>query len=540
MGPCVWAICPGLACSQPLVMPPQSSPALLTALLSAAAASAASANPSADSAASAAPFRFANMHGDGMVLQMAPQRAQVWGFCSPGDEVTVTVVALPSAAAAAAPIRANISRWLGNSTWSAMLPPTEGSLTTAYTITAVSKLTGASSSIAGVLFGDVHFCSGQSNMDKTISYLANKTAETADMLNYPAIRMFHIGQWNGGLGGHPITPHTPQAEVQPYPVNGPSLNWTAPCTNMTAAATAAALGVSAGQHCGGGKLSMTSCDAAKPSQLWHLSAGATFENAAITNLMNGAGPGGFGGACCVSANCGGRPGAAVAGSSYCKAVPAAGCNTSQAAKCACNAAWRMQKDGTITSLVNGDCLTTDLTTGYIQTALCCSANQSTQTFEATPATNGSFTVRLKTELASSELCLDSGAHPSGPPGPPRPPAPPQPPDVKTCRGSFSAVCWMMGRALFAALDPPRPIGLIQATWGGTSDTLWSSPAALAKCGLYDAVKDNSSKTTLWNSAVAPLLRTTIRTAVWYQVADARALFLSDAHNLTAALAGDAG
>lgn len=32
---------------------------------------------------------------------------------------------------------------------------------TTYTVTATSKLTGATSSITGVLFGDVHFCSGQ-------------------------------------------------------------------------------------------------------------------------------------------------------------------------------------------------------------------------------------------------------------------------------------------------------------------------------------------------------------------------------------------
>ena len=485
--------------------------ALLAALLSAVA------NFSAASATIATPFRFANMHGDGMVLQMAPQRAQVWGFCPPGDKVMVTVAAsLPAVAAAAAvPIQANISRWLGNSTWSAMLPPTEGSLTTTHTITATSQLTGASSSIMMVLFGDVHFCSGQSNMDKSISYLANKTAETADMLNYPMIRLFHVGQWNGGRGGHPTTPHAPQAEVQPYPVNGPSLNWTTPCTNMTAA-----VGDSAGQYCGGGKLSLASCDTAQSSQLWHLSPGATFGNAAITNLMHGAGPGGFGGACCASANCASHPSAAAAGSSYCKAVPAVECNASQAAKCACNTAWRMHKDGTIASLVNGDCLTADLATGHIRTAPCCLANRSTQTWEATLATNSSFTVRLKTALTSSELCLDSGAHSPGPPGPPRPPpGPSQPPDVRTCRGSFSAVCWMMGRALFAALDPPRPIGLMQASWGGTSDTLWSSPTALAQCGLYDAANDNSSKTTLWNSAVVPLLRTTIRSAVWYQVSE---------------------
>jgi len=34
---------------------------------------------------------------------------------------------------------------------------------------------------------------GGGGMDKSISYLANKTAETADMLKYPAIRLFHVG-----------------------------------------------------------------------------------------------------------------------------------------------------------------------------------------------------------------------------------------------------------------------------------------------------------------------------------------------------------
>lgn len=159
-------------------------------------------------------------------------------------------------------------------------------------------------------------------MDKSISYLANTTNETADMTNYPDIRLLHVGQWNGGRGGHPITPHTPQAEIQPYPFNKPSLNWTTPCVNMS--------------------------------------------------------------------------------------------------------------------------------------------------------------------------------------------------DTRTCRTQFSAVCWMMGRALFEALDPPRPIGLMQASWGGTSATQWSSGKALAQCGVYDAATDNTSRTTLWNSAVVPLLCTTIRTIVWYQ------------------------
>jgi hypothetical protein len=108
----------------------------------------------------AVPFRFSNVHGDSMVLQMAPQRAQVWGFCTSGDHVTVT---LAGTDASTRTVAANSSVYLGNTTWSALLPPTENSLTgkVSYSITATSKLTGATSTIKDVLFGDVHFCSGQ-------------------------------------------------------------------------------------------------------------------------------------------------------------------------------------------------------------------------------------------------------------------------------------------------------------------------------------------------------------------------------------------
>jgi hypothetical protein len=119
-----------------------------------------SASGGSSASGAAVPFRFSNVHGDSMVLQMAPQRAQVWGFCTSGDHVTVT---LAGTDASTRTVAANSSVYLGNTTWSALLPPTENSLTgkVSYSITATSKLTGATSTIKDVLFGDVHFCSGQ-------------------------------------------------------------------------------------------------------------------------------------------------------------------------------------------------------------------------------------------------------------------------------------------------------------------------------------------------------------------------------------------
>lgn len=46
---------------------------------------------------------------------------------------------------------------------------------------------------------------------------------------------------------------------------------------------------------------------------------------------------------------------------------------------------------------------------------------------------------------------------------------------------FSAVCWLYGKLLFEELG--YPIGLIDTNWGGTPVEAWSSPDALAKCGL---------------------------------------------------------
>ena len=45
-------------------------------------------------------------------------------------------------------------------------------------------------------------------------------------------------------------------------------------------------------------------------------------------------------------------------------------------------------------------------------------------------------------------------------------------------GKFSATCWFTFRDVYAALESPRPIGLIETNVGGTPDQHWSSPEAL--------------------------------------------------------------
>ena len=103
-------------------------------------------------------LNFTNAHGDGMVLQAAPQQAVVWGFCPPGADVTVTF--------AGRHLKANLSTYLNRSTWSALLPATTATFEP-QNITA-SCCGNATATLRSVLFGDVWVCSGQSNMAYTM------------------------------------------------------------------------------------------------------------------------------------------------------------------------------------------------------------------------------------------------------------------------------------------------------------------------------------------------------------------------------------
>ncbi|XP_059172853.1 sialate O-acetylesterase-like [Physella acuta] len=102
---------------------------------------------------------------------------------------------------------------------------------------------------------------------------------------------------------------------------------------------------------------------------------------------------------------------------------------------------------------------------------------------------------------------------------------------------FSAVCWLYGKAIFKAKN--YPIGLVATDWGGTPVQAWSSPEALASCGIHDnpsivqpdsyikyleqqppevrrRLEAPSEKSVLWNSMIHPLLGMTIYGAIWYQ------------------------
>jgi sialate O-acetylesterase len=131
--------------------------------------------------------RFANYIQDHMVLQRAPLRAVVWGF---GDANTLTTLTMNDQ------IYTTISRSepvneLGESIWSVTLDPVEDEGPfDIYVSQPLANGTLVTITLDDVLFGDVWICSGQSNMQLTVSLIYNATEEIANAGNYPKIRVF--------------------------------------------------------------------------------------------------------------------------------------------------------------------------------------------------------------------------------------------------------------------------------------------------------------------------------------------------------------
>lgn len=115
--------------------------------------------------------------GDHMVLQrdaVSPP-ASVWGLgAAPGDTVDVVF----NGASIVAAVNESTGVWI------AALPPTPAG--GPYTIVANSS-DGSSLQMVDVLFGDVFFFGGQSNMAFTVSEAYNATTEIESANSYPMI-----------------------------------------------------------------------------------------------------------------------------------------------------------------------------------------------------------------------------------------------------------------------------------------------------------------------------------------------------------------
>ncbi|XP_064612568.1 LOW QUALITY PROTEIN: sialate O-acetylesterase-like [Liolophura sinensis] len=128
-------------------------------------------------------FAFASYYGDHMVLQRGPQRANIWGY-SPhlGEKVTVTVGGHSVSTTVVSGHVAKGGVWQVK--LQAMTNPGP------YVITASSN--SGRIQLHDVLFGDVWICSGQSNMQVSVSQVFNAAHEIEDSNNYPNIRVMTI------------------------------------------------------------------------------------------------------------------------------------------------------------------------------------------------------------------------------------------------------------------------------------------------------------------------------------------------------------
>ena len=139
----------------------------------------------AASAAVEPAFSFASVFGSGLVLQRDAKTA-VYGYGTPGLTVTVAVTSVAGLEElAAAPVAVG-----AGGHWKAVLPPHAAG--TGFTLTATGG--GASLTLEQLAFGDVWFCSGQSNMELGLYYTFTRNESLAAIAagKYANIRLLHF------------------------------------------------------------------------------------------------------------------------------------------------------------------------------------------------------------------------------------------------------------------------------------------------------------------------------------------------------------
>lgn len=111
----------------------------------------------------------------------------IWGYGMPGD--SISVVASGGLQEKWAPTQIDAT-----GLWFISLLNAQPATTVPTTFTFTSQQTGDEVLLQDVLFGDVHLCGGQSNMQFSVAGGLNATAEIEAANDYPLIRVFTVGQ----------------------------------------------------------------------------------------------------------------------------------------------------------------------------------------------------------------------------------------------------------------------------------------------------------------------------------------------------------
>lgn len=162
------------------------------------------------SVATPPPPLVSSVFGDHMVLQRGVSNP-LWGWVQPGVSVSVAIPGFPTVHSDPA---GSDGKW---TVALAPLPPSRP-----YNITVLDLATGNTQVLQDVLSGDVHWCSGQSNLagqNTPVRYVFNATAEVEAASLYPWIRVFQVG--NPGGSDTPLS-RLPQNPEIPWSVASPS------------------------------------------------------------------------------------------------------------------------------------------------------------------------------------------------------------------------------------------------------------------------------------------------------------------------------
>jgi len=117
-----------------------------------------------------------------MVLQRGPQRANIWGWASPGAHIDLYLNDTNHFYTTTA---------ANDGSWNILLQATPAG--GPYVISANAS-SGQVANLEDIYFGDVYICSGQSNMQMTVHSVFNAAAEIQAANNYPLIRLFTVGE----------------------------------------------------------------------------------------------------------------------------------------------------------------------------------------------------------------------------------------------------------------------------------------------------------------------------------------------------------
>nr|XP_031299309.1 sialate O-acetylesterase [Camelus dromedarius] len=136
---------------------------------------------------SAGSFRFASYINDYMVLQKEPSGAVIWGYGVSGATVTVTLCQGQTAI-----MKKVTSVQAHSNSWTVVLDPMRPGGPYELTAQQTFERMNFTLRVQNVLFGDVWLCSGQSNMQMTVSQIVNATSELLNTTAYQSVRILSV------------------------------------------------------------------------------------------------------------------------------------------------------------------------------------------------------------------------------------------------------------------------------------------------------------------------------------------------------------